>query len=431
MPPDQIATLNTLGRLAVALAIGLMIGLERGWEQRERHTVQRIAGLRTFGAIGLLGGVVAHVATGPGGAILIAAIGFALAVMVAAGYWRESEFDRDVSLITSVSALVTYMLGALAGRGELLVASSSGVVLAAILGFRPELHAMVRRIDRAELLATFRLLLISVVMLPVLPDYDVGPWGAINPYGLWWMVVLVAGISYVGYFATKIAGPERGVMATGVFGGFVSSTAVALAMAHRAAADAAIPRLLAAGATVASAVMCPRMLMIVAAVSPALALDLSWPLGAATAAALAGTAWFAWGGESEPPAGGAQSVATQNPLDLGMAIRFGLVLATILIAARVASIYAGSSGLFAVAALSGLIDVDAISLSVATIFVHGGATRIAAIGAILIAAASNTLLKPALAIAVGGRKFGVRFLIASLAMLAAGALGLVPVIRGG
>ncbi len=428
MPADQAATLLTLGRLAVALAIGLMIGLERGWEQRERHTVQRIAGLRTFGAIGLLGGVVAHVA-GANGAALIAAIGFALAVMVAAGYWRESEFDRDVSLITSVSALATYMLGALAGRGELLVASSSGVVLAALLGFRPELHEMVRRIDRAELLATFRLLLISVVMLPVLPNYEVGPWRAINPYGLWWMVVLVAGISYVGYFATKIAGPERGVIATGVFGGLASSTAVALAMAHQAAADAAIPRLLAAGATVASAVMGPRMLMIVAAVSPALALDLAWPLSAATAAALIATAWFAWGGENERPAAGAQALATQNPLDLGMAIRFGLVLTAILIAARVASIYAGRSGLFAVAALSGLIDVDAISLSVATIFVHGGASRLTAIGAILIAAASNTLLKPTLAIAVGGRKFGARFMIASLAMLVAGTLGLIALLR--
>ncbi len=429
MPADQAITLTTLGRLAVALAIGLMVGLERGWEQRERHTVERIAGLRTFGVIGLLGGVAAHLG-GPGGDALIAAIGFALALVMTAGYWRESAIDRDVSLITAVSALLTYALGALAGRGELLAASSSGVVLAMVLGFRPELHEMVRRIERTELLATFRLLLISVVMLPVLPNRDLGPWHAINLYSLWWMVVLVAGISYVGYFATRLAGPERGLLATGVFGGIASSTAVALAMAHRAVVETGIPQVLAAGATIASAVMGPRMIMIVAAVSPNLALDIAWPLGAATLAALAATAWFAWRAGVERGRVVSQSVTPQNPLDLGMAIRFGFVLAAILIAARVASLYAGRSGLFAVAGLSGLIDVDAISLSVASIFVRGGASRMTAIGAILIAAASNTLLKPTLAIAIGGRAFGVRFLFASLAMMAAGALGLLAVWGG-
>jgi uncharacterized membrane protein YhiD involved in acid resistance len=153
MAPVQIDQLPVLMRLGVALAIGLMTGLERGWEGRELHTAQRTAGLRTFAAIGLLGGVTAQLG-GDNGAALIAALAIALGVVLAVGYWRESEIERDVSLTTSVAALVTYSLGALAGRGELLAASSSAVVLTMLLGFRPELHGLIRKIDREELLAT-------------------------------------------------------------------------------------------------------------------------------------------------------------------------------------------------------------------------------------------------------------------------------------
>ncbi len=157
-------------RLAVALAIGLLLGLERGWEGRDLHTAQRTAGVRTFAAIGLIGGVAAQLG-GEHAVVLLAAFAIALGMVLAVGYWRESEVDRDVSLTTSVTALATYGLGALAGRGELLAASSSAVVLTMILGFRPEIHALIRKIERTELLATFRLLLISVVMLPVLPNH--------------------------------------------------------------------------------------------------------------------------------------------------------------------------------------------------------------------------------------------------------------------
>jgi uncharacterized membrane protein (DUF4010 family) len=427
MPSDQIEILK---RLAVALGIGLLIGLERGWELRELPTSQRTAGLRTFAAIGLLGGVTAQFG-GTHSSVLIAAFALALGVVLAAGYWRESELDRDVSLTTSVSALVTYGLGALAGRDELLAASSSAVVLAMLLGFRPELHGLVRKIDRAELLATFRLLLISLVMLPVLPNRNYGPWDGFNPYLTWWMVVLVAGISYVGYFATRLMGAERGILLTGLFGGLVSSTVVALSLARQAARGPAVPNLLAAGATIASAIMWPRIMLIVSAVDPVLGLRLAWPMGAATVAAIIGALMLAQLGRDEEHAlnAGDEKLKPSNPLNLGAAIRFALLLTVIMVASRAASAWAGASGLFIVAGISGLVDAAPISLSVATMSTQHLVAPIVAVGAILIATVANTVLKVLIALAVGGAPMGLRFLASSVAMVVASGAGWLIAIR--
>ena len=417
-------------RLGVALAIGLMLWLERGWEFRELHTEQRTAGLRTFGAIGLLGGVTAELG-GDHGQVLIAAIAIALGIVLAAGYWRESQIDRNVSLTTSIAALVTYSLGALAGRGELLGASSSAVVLTMLLGFRPELHGFIRGIDREELLATFRLLLISVVMLPVLPNRGYGPWAAFNPYDIWWMVVLVAAVSYVGYFATRLMGAERGILITGVFGGLASSTVVALSLARRAAHDLREPNLLAAGATIASAIMWPRIFLIVGAVDPELAQRLIIPLAASTILAIAGALWLANRGRKEQKtlAESGEKMTATNPLDLGMAVRFGFILTAIMVAARAASAWAGPFGLLMVAGISGLVDVDAISLSVATMSIHRLAAPDVAVSAILLAAAVNTLLKPAMALLIGGAPMGLRFFASSLAMIVACVAGWLIAMR--
>ncbi len=424
MPSDQIDQLLVLLRLAVALAIGLLLGLERGWELRELHTTQRTAGIRTFGAIGLLGGVAAQFG-GVHGGLLVAAFAIALAAVLAAGYWRESEVDRNVSLTTSVTALVTYSLGALSGCGELLAASSSAVVLTMLLGFRPELHNLIRKIDRTELLATFRLLLISVVMLPVLPNRSYGPWEAFNPSHIWWMVVLVAAISYVGYFATRLMGPERGILVTGLFGGLASSTVVALSLSRRAAEGLAQPNLLAAGATIASAIMWPRIMLIVCAVDPVLGWSLAWPFGMATAVGMASALILAYLGrnEEDSQSAGNEKVKPSNPLELSFAIRFAVLLALIMVASRAASAWLGASGLMVVAGISGLVDAAPISLSVASMTIHQMLTPTVAVGAILLGAAANTVLKSAAALVIGGVPMGLRFLAASIVMIAASAAG--------
>jgi uncharacterized membrane protein (DUF4010 family) len=222
--------------LAVALVAGLIIGLERGWKEREATEGSRVAGLRTFGLIGVLatehGGVV--LATGLAGITALAAI----------GYWLDHRQDEtDVSVTTAVAIPVAFGLGALATIGHAGTAAAVAVVVALLLGLKPQLHAGLRAMSRDDLLAALQLLLASVVVLPLLPNQGFGPYEALNPYKLWWLVVLVSAASFAGYAAVRAVGPHIGMLALGFLGGLVSSTAVSLALARAVRqASAAPPR---------------------------------------------------------------------------------------------------------------------------------------------------------------------------------------------
>lgn len=419
MKTQSFAAYDVLIRLAVSLAIGLMIGLERGWEQREMPEGRRVAGFRTLGLTGLLGGVAEVLA--PNQVWPIAALFLAVGALAAFGYWRESTDESHLGETTAIAMLLTLALGALAGAGKLTEASSAAVVATLILGFKPELHELLEWLDREELLATLRLLLISVVLLPILPNRGFGPWESINPYKLWWLVVMVAAISYVGYFAIRTLGRNRGVITTGIFGGLVSSTAVALNLSRRASVAReseapAVPAIL-----VASAIMFPRMIMIIAPVAPGLVGSVARPLALAGAVAFIAAIGFALRLENEKDASREGDQLISNPLDLGSALRFGALLAAIMIAGRGLSVWLGNRGLYLAAAAAGLADVDAISLTIATIYSRGQAPADVAALSILIAAAVNTIVKPALVLAIGGIRMGVKTLIPLLAALAAGA----------
>jgi|SRR5579863_4328102 len=222
----MIQFVQLLERLGLALALGLLIGLERGWEYRELPEGGRGAGIRTFGLVSLLSAVAVQL-WGPEHDLFLSASIIGVALLMGLGYWRESGRDQDVSVTTGLAALLTFALGAMAGAGQLAVAASAAVVVTLILGFQVEPHRLVAHIERQELSATRRLLLISVVMLPVLPDRGFGPWTAINPYQIWWMVVMIAALSYLGYFAMKFLGERRGVLLTGLLGGMLSSIVAA------------------------------------------------------------------------------------------------------------------------------------------------------------------------------------------------------------
>jgi uncharacterized membrane protein (DUF4010 family) len=410
-----------LERLAVALAIGLLIGLERGWEYRELPEGGRIAGIRTFGLVSTLGAIAVQLG-GPYHELFLSASILAIAMLMGIGYWRETTRSEDVSLATPIAALLTFALGAMAGSGHLTIASSVAVVITLILGFRIELHRLVAHIEREELFATLRLLLISVAMLPILPNRAMGPWAAFNPYQIWWMVVMIAAISYVGYFAIKFLGERRGLIATGIFGGMTSSTAVTLTLSPIARDHKEMRELVAAAVIAASAIMFPRMLIIAAVVAPSLAMSLAAPLGAATIASAAGAAWFAWRSQDAEPGETAQKVQPGNPLNLWFAIKFGLMLAVIMIVTRAAKGLLGDRGLFTVAGISGLADVDAITLSASTMANQGQASPGAAEIAILIAAAVNTILKPALMTFIASFSAAFRVWIVLIAALGVGAI---------
>ncbi|HTQ23666.1 MAG TPA: MgtC/SapB family protein [Candidatus Binataceae bacterium] len=415
-----------IARLAVALAIGLLIGLERGWERRELPEGQRAAGLRTFGLIGLLGGVTAQVGGSLHG-IVMAVAAAAVSAFMALGYSREPWRGQDVSITGLVAALLTFCLGALAGAGETTVASSTAVVVALLLGFKPELHSILRRIERSELLATLRLLLISVVLLPVLPNAGFGPWQAFNPYRTWWMVVLVAAVSYVGYFAIRVFGERRGLLMTALCGGLVSSTAVTVSVARRANDQSARADLLAGAVAVATATMLPRILVVVGVVSLALARALAIPVLSAGLLTLAAAAWFS--SRSATATESERGDEPSNPLDLRLALKFGLFLAVTMILAQGANQELGYKGIYILAILAGLVDVDAINLSCASMVSQGQLPIGAAADAVLLAAATNTLLKPLIAVSVGNVRLGWRVIATVGAAFAGGAAGLLLLAR--
>jgi uncharacterized membrane protein (DUF4010 family) len=416
-----------LKRLGLALALGLLVGLERGWRERAGAEGSRVAGLRTFGLIGLSGGVGAsvlgfheHAPASPVGAVGFGLMFAGLAGLLIAGYRADIERTGDLSATTAVAALATFLLGGLAVAGQPEAAAAAAVVMTTLLGLKPALHRWVARLEERELLALLKLLLISVVMLPVLPDRGFGPFEALNPYRIWWMVVLIAGLSFSGYVAAKLAGPARGLMLAAVLGGFTSSTAVTLSFARIAKDNKAAAGLLAAGAALASATMLPRVLIVVGVVEPALLRTLGPPLALATFVALAGT-YLVWRASALRSA--EAPLAIRNPVELGMAVRFGLLLAAIMFLARALPAGLGDSGLFLLAAASGLADVDAISLSVANLAARGGTGPVTGAAAIALAVAVNTGVKIAIAATAGGPAVAWRLGVIQGAAVLAGLAG--------
>lgn len=408
-----------LERLGLALAVGLLIGLERGWHERAAAEGSRVAGIRTFGLIGLGGGLgvllTGRVVDVPFGLIFL---GFAS--LLVAAHIRAAR-PGVVGATTPVAALITFLLGAAAVGGDMAVAASGAVVTAILLSAKPVLHRWLERIEYPELVAVLKLLLISVVMLPVLPNRAVDPWNALNPYEIWWMVVLIAGISFCGYVAVRLAGAERGVMLTGLLGGLTSSTAVTLSFARLSQRNADATGLLAAGAAAACAMMLPRLLLVIGLLNRSLLELLILPLGAAAVVTYLGAGWL-WRGPGGAPT--TQSVRIENPFEFWVALRFGLLLAAIMLLAQLLPLWLGDAGLYLLAALSGIGDVDAIALSMARLGSGDVALATAAV-AVAIAVVANSVAKAGLAFVLGRSGFAWR--LASV-LLAAGIAGFVTFI---
>ena len=210
--------------LGAALAVGLLIGLERGWRDRDLPDGARIAGLRTFALIGLLGGVLGSLLPDLGPWPLLGGV-LGLALIVAVSYAQAVKSSGNLSATTAVASLLTLALGAFAVHGSAALALAAAVIVMVLLDLKPTLHSGLRLIEHREMRAGLQLLVLSVVILPGLPNRGWGPFDAINPYQLWWAVILIASLSLVGHFAMRLTGAQRGIVWTGLLGGLASSTA--------------------------------------------------------------------------------------------------------------------------------------------------------------------------------------------------------------
>ena len=407
-----------LTRLALALAIGFLIGVERGWRERDAGEGERTAGLRTFALIGLAGGIFALLAQSLG--VVAFAAGFlAVAGAITLFRWRESLHEGGFGATTLIAAFLTFALGAYAVAGSMVAAVAAAVATAAILAAKGWLHSWLKTLTWEELRSALVLFAMTFVVLPVLPDRGFGPYEALNPRSLWLMTIAIAGVSFLGYVAVKIAGTRFGPLIAGIAGGVVSSTITTVDMARRARAAPKAERAYLAGAVAASATMFVRVAAIVSVFGPVLLPRVVGSLAAALAVSVAAALvvdrpWRSRKGDGE-------GSRLTNPFKLRTVLLFGLMLAVVMLLSTAASETFGEGGGVLFAAVAGIGDVDAITLSMTE--VAGGVVSepVAAI-AILVAVAANSASKTVLATAAGGRRFGFTYGAISLGSLAAGAI---------
>ncbi|HDM8170808.1 TPA: MgtC/SapB family protein [Vibrio harveyi] len=389
---------HLIWNLFVALLLGAIVGTQRGWVMRNSVEGSRVAGIRTFSLVGLLGGLVGILANLYTPLLLGFAL-IALVILACIAFVIQQKKSEDISITGVVSLVITFVLGSLAVSGEPVLAAAAAVITAVVLDNKRELHQALQRLQEYELDAALRLLLISIVLLPLLPNQAYGPWNALNPYEIWWMVVLIASISFVGYFAIKIGGAKRGILFTSVFAGLSSSTALTLQFSHLSREQSSISPLLASGILLSCGTMFPRLLIVLSVINPQL-VTLLWPIVMIMMIALYFPAWWIWRrsevGKVE------QSNKQTNPLALQSALFFGVVLAVIMLLSHALSDLFGNAGVMILSALSGITDVDAISLALGRQSTQTLSVETAALG-ILIAASVNTVVKMGMVVAIGDK----------------------------
>jgi uncharacterized membrane protein (DUF4010 family) len=405
---------------ATAILLGALIGIEREKRKAEEEKTGHIAGLRTFILLALLGAAAGWLSRTLSTPWILAAALLIVGAVVVAGYFVTARSSQDGrGLTTEIAAVVVFLLGAMVMLGYETLAIGLGVVTAAVLAYKQPLHGFVEKLGWDDVYAGVRLLIATFIALPLLPDQTIDPWGALNPYKLWLLVILISSLSLVGYVLTRLLGASRGVALTGLVGGLASSTAVTLSFAKEGREKPGIANALACGILLAWAVMFVRVLVLVAVVNRALLAPLLVPflVMAVTVGVFAAFYYFR-DASTEKRASAKGEVDVKNPFSLMAAAKFGALFAIILLVVKIVQQTMPPSGLYAVAALSGLVDVDAITLSMAELAQSGEAHT--AVIAIVIASLSNTLVKCGMAFVVAGFALGNPLLMATVATLLAG-----------
>jgi uncharacterized membrane protein (DUF4010 family) len=410
--PFQVLVL----RVALAFGIGALVGMER--EQSESGGT--FAGSRTFPLFALVGALV-----GAFYPAALPAVVVALAVPLTVAYGAKVVLEEDVGLTTLTAAILTVVLGALATHSEqgAVVAVIVGGVVTVLLSAKGAIHEFASQIDERERRASAKFVLVVLVVFPLLPDEDLAALSGLNPRFVWLMVVFVSGLSFAAYVLSRVLGAKRGIALTGVLGGFVSSTATTVSMAERTAETPALYRVCAFSTVVASVVMFPRALIEVAVVNRALLPHVAVPLGVMTVVGgvVAGLVYWRAGSlgdvESE----------IENPFRLRPALVFGAVFAAVLLVSEFANQWFGASGIYATAFVSGLADVDAITLTLSRLAAEGAISRQVATTGIVLGAVANTLVKAGLTLLIGTRKLAL-VVVAVLGIVAAAGLGFVGLV---
>jgi uncharacterized membrane protein (DUF4010 family) len=416
MPELTGPTSPVLGFI-LALTIGFLVGRTR---EPEADGPPR-PGMRDFLIIALLGAVAGHLGNAPIGIALFAGTIGAILVM------RAQHRERN-GITTELAAIATFMLGALCLTADRQFGAGLGIVLAAILAERDQLRSFVRNaISDREYIDTLSFLALIFIIYPLLPTGSYGPFGFFEPRKIWLFVILVSGVSYVGYFLTKFTGSQRGALLTAIVGAIASTTAytTGISQAVADAPESAVPA--ARYAIIANSILFPRMLLLIVVVSPKLAIAASPAFAAMMLAGLAAAIVLAPAAKATKKRSAVADSAFRNPFSIRPALQFGVVFTLVLLITRVAKHYAGYGGQMVVSAISGLVDVDAISLTLAG-FVQAGTSpaRDAVIG-LTLAAGVNAIFKSAVARTSRQPAFYLRLMAGFVIMFAVGAVAIVTI----
>ena len=384
-------------RFGVAIAIGFLIGLQREYAYGGPDQMI-IAGERTFALFSLAGALAAMAADELNSALAFFGIVLVLGLFSAVAYFVDSRSGK-VGLTTEVAIVVAVVTGALCYWNYLTLAIAIGIATTVLLSIKWETDRFARALTREDVLAALQLAVISAIILPVLPNESFlpPPFDVLNPFKIWLMVVFISGISFLGYVAIKFVGPEQGIGITGLLGGMVSSTAVTLSFSERSNREPDLSRPFVLAITVAWTVMFARVLIEVGVVHLALLRQVWLPI---TLAGLVGLIYgvYLFFAQRTAEKG---DVEFSNPFDLMTAIKFGLLYAVVLLVSRAAQMYLGDTGLYLSSIISGLADVDAITLSMSELSRTGVLEMDQAALAIVLATMSNTLVKGSIALFAG------------------------------
>jgi uncharacterized membrane protein (DUF4010 family) len=401
-------TLAALHPFVISLALGLMMGLER--ERRGRTN----AGLRTFGLVGLAGAAAAMIAQQTASPWLLPVMAAGLVAMMISADHHRGDADETPDTTTTVALLLCFLFGVMLWHEHIRLTVALALATTALLYFKAELHGATQRLTRQDIVSFLQFALITFVVLPVLPDRGYGPYQVLNPYTIWLMVVLTSGLSLAGYATLRLTPQSTAVPLLGLLGGIVSSTATTLVFSRQVRDDPGHAATAAVIITIANLVVLVRIAVLAAIVAPT-GLPLLGPVLAA--GLLAGAApplrnWLALRKSREP------APELDNPVSLRQALMFGAIFAVVLVVSAAFHDQAGAMGVYAVAAVSGLADMDAIALTTFNLLSGGQLTAGQAAIAVVVALASNMAFKATLVLAVAGRGMARRIALSYLAQLA-------------
>jgi uncharacterized membrane protein (DUF4010 family) len=414
--PDPFL-IDTFQRLAMALGVGFLVGVERGWKHRDAPEGTRAAGLRTHALIGLLGGICGALLPVVGN-LGFAALALAFAAAFIAFKVRESQKDDDVSVTGTIAGLMVFALGVYAMAGDLRVTAAAGVTLVGLLAFKEALHGWLDNVTWKELRSALLILAATAIALPLLPDRTIDPWDAINPRELWLLTIFVAGASFAGYIAVRVLGGDLGVLAGAAAGALVSSTIVTAEVGRRVRSGETPATVGGAAAAIAAADSVGRVSVLLAVTERPIAPEAA-PALAAAVLVFAGAAFaMRYFGKEGDSGDSAQKI--RSPLDLISVLQFAVFLGAVIVLGRIIADHYGQAGLLPFAATAGLADVDAVTLAAGSL-VRGGLEPTVGAHAVMVAVLMNTLAKGGIAVVTGGWRYGGLYFTAALAAALAAA----------